>query len=105
MNALQEFKFNQSNVRIVMVNDEPWFVARDVCDILGLSDVSMFVLRLDDTEKLIQKLFVSGQNRDTYTINESGLYALIFTSTKPEAKAFRKWVTSEVLPQIRRTSA
>ncbi|MBQ8692488.1 MAG: Bro-N domain-containing protein, partial [Synergistaceae bacterium] len=58
---------------------------------------------LDEDEKLVQKFFVAGQNRDVITINESGLYALIMRSNKPEAKKFRKWVTSEVLPEIRRT--
>ncbi len=63
----------------------------------------MSVAKLDDDEKLVQKLFVSGQNRDMIIINESGLYTLIMRSNKPEAKRFRKWVTSEVLPSINRT--
>jgi anti-repressor protein len=103
MNALQEWKFNGSQVRTVLVNNEPWWVAKDVCDILGLENTSMTIDRLDDEEKLISKLFISGQNRDVLIINESGLYNLIFRSFKPEAKIFRKWVTSEVLPQIRKT--
>ena len=84
---------------------ESWFIAKDICCALGLQDVSMTVKRLDDDEKLIQTLFVSGQGRETWTVNESGLYGLIFLSRKPEAKAFRKWVTNEVLPSIRRTGA
>ena len=79
------------------------FVAKDVCEVLELSDVSMSVAKLDDDEKLVQKLFVSGQNRDMIIVNESGLYTLIMRSNKPEARSFRKWVTSEVLPSIRAT--
>jgi anti-repressor protein len=63
----------------------------------------MSLQKLDNDEKLIQKLFVSGQNRDTWTINESGLYSLILRSNKPQAKQFKKWVTGEVLPTIRKT--
>ena len=101
----QAFTFNASNqqVRTVTIDNEPYFVAKDVCDILSLSDVSMSVSRLDDDEKLTQALLVSGQKRQMWCVNESGLYHLIFQSRKPEAKAFRKWVTAEVLPTLRRT--
>lgn len=103
--ALQEFTFNPANqpVRVAIRDNEPWFVAKDVCEALSLSDVSMTVNRLDDDEKLIQTLLVSGQGRQMWLVNESGLYNLIFQSRKPEAKAFRKWVTSEVLPAVRKT--
>ncbi len=103
--VLQAFTFNASNqqVRTVLIDNQPYFVAKDVCDVLQLSDVSMSVGRLDEDEKLTQVLFVSGQNREMWLVNESGLYNLIFRSNKPEAKAFRKWVTSEVLPCIRQT--
>lgn len=93
------------NLRTEIINGEPWFIAKDVCCALGLQDVSMTVKRLDDDEKLIQTLFVSGQGRETWTVNESGLYGLIFQSRKPEARAFRKWVTNVVLPSIRRTGS
>lgn len=101
----QAFTFNASNqqVRTLTIENEPYFVAKDVCDILSLSDVSMAVSRLDDDEKLTQALLVSGQKRQMWVVNESGLYHLIFQSRKPEAKAFRKWVTAEVLPTLRRT--
>jgi hypothetical protein len=102
-NELIPFDFGNQQVRVVICNGEPWFVAKDVCDILGLSDVSMSVQNLDDDEKLIQVMLVSGQNREVWTISESGLYAMIFKSRKPEAKTFRKWVTAEVLPAIRKT--
>lgn len=87
------------------INNQAWFIAKDVCTALELSDVSMTVKRLDDDEKLIQTVLVSGQGREMRFINESGLYNLIFQSRKPETRAFRKWVTNEVLPLIRRTGA
>ena len=102
---MQVFSYKDAEVRTLECDGEVWFVAKDVCDVLELSDVSMTVSRLDEDEKLVQKLFVSGQNRDVMTISESGLYALVFRSNKPEAKAFSKWVRSEVLPQIRRTGS
>lgn len=105
--GLQVFYNEEANVNIrtEVVNNEPWFVAKDICDALGLQDVSMTVKRLDEDEKLVQTVFVSGQNREVWTVNESGLYGLIFQSRKPEAKAFRKWVTNVVLPSIRRTGS
>jgi len=77
------------------------FAAKDVCDILGLTDARKAVQSLDDDEKLTGTVFRSGQRRSMWFVNESGLYHLIFQSRKPEAKKFRKWVTSEVLPSIR----
>jgi prophage antirepressor len=101
--SLLPLNFKGCAVRTVMIGNMPWFVAKDVCEVLELSDVSMSVAKLDDDEKLVQKLFVSGQNRDMIIVNESGLYTLIMRSNKPEARSFRKWVTSEVLPSIRAT--
>lgn len=104
MSELSVFNFDSYTVRTVLGQaGEPWFVAADVCDALGLGDTSKACSRLDDDEKLIRTMFVSGQNREVLTINESGLYSLILTSRKPEAKRFKKWVTSEVLPSIRKT--
>ena len=102
-NPIVQFDFNSQQIRTISIENSPWFVAKDVCDALELSDVSMSVSRLDDDEKLVQTFFVSGQNRQMVCINESGLYALILRSNKPQAKVFRKWVTSEVLPAIRKT--
>ena len=98
--SLQMF-YNETegiNLRTEIINGEPWFIAKDVCCALGLQDVSMTVKRLDDDEKLIQTLFVSGQGRETWTVNESGLYGLIFQSRKPEARAFRKWLLTLSFP-------
>jgi prophage antirepressor-like protein len=97
-----QFSAAKTEVRSLVVENEPWLVAKDVCDILGLSDTNKALNGLDDDEKLTRKIFVSGQNRKMWVINESGLYALILRSNKPEAKIFRKWVTSEVLPAIRK---
>lgn len=83
-------------------NGQIWFVAKDVCEALGYNDVDSAVRKLDEDEKLNRKIYVSGQNREMTTINESGLYTLILRSNKPEAKPFRKWVTSEVLPSLRK---
>jgi len=102
MNNLTVFNFNDNQVRVVVVNNEPWFVAKDVCEVLELTDVSKTSERLDEDEKLIRTLFVAGQNRDILTISESGLYSLVLTSRKPEAKVFKKWLTSEVIPSIRK---
>ena len=101
---LELFKNNEFGEVRVLADErgEPWFVAKDVCDILGLSDVSMSLKKLDEDEKLIQKLFVSGQYRNIWLINESGFYSLVLRSNKPQAKKFKKWVTSEVLPAIRK---
>jgi len=93
-------------MRTETANNEPWFCAADVCKVLSFKQRTESALRgLDDDEKLMRKVSASGQNRDMWFVNESGLYNLIFCSSKPEAKAFRKWVTSEVLPTIRRTGS
>jgi prophage antirepressor-like protein len=104
-NALQLFSFGEQDLRVAIVDGEPWWVAKDVCKILEHSDVSMAVSRLDEDEKLIQAMFVSGQNRNMLLVNESGLYHLVFTSRKKEARIFRRWVTDEVLPDIRKTGS
>ncbi|WP_304225458.1 BRO family protein [Gracilinema caldarium] len=105
MNELQ-FSFNGHNCPVLLnQKNEPWWIARHVCDILGLSDVSMSLQRLDDDEKMIQKLFVSSKMRNVWLVNEPGLYSLVLTSNKPEAKSFKRWITHEVLPAIRKTGS
>lgn len=95
------FNYNQKEVRVVAINDSPWFVAKDVCEILEHSDSRKAVARLDTDEKLVGTIFLSGQNRETWLINEAGLYSLILTSRKPEAKSFKRWITHEVIPSLR----
>ena len=103
MKDLVKFEFRSHEVRTVIRDGEPWFVAKDVCDVLGLSDTNAALRGLDEDEKGTTNSRTLGGNQTMLTVNESGLYALIFKSRKPEAKAFRKWVTSEVLPSIRKT--
>lgn len=102
-NLVRHFNSNAFNVRVLVKDDAPWFVAKDVCDCLGISNSRDAVSRLDADEKGVGKADTLGGCQDMTVISESGLYALIMRSTKPEAKPFRKWVTSEVLPTIRKT--
>ena len=94
--SLSVFKFEAHEVRSITKDGEPWFVASDVCEALTIANVSMAVSRLDDDEKGISSVDTLGGPQDAAIINESGLYSLILTSRKPEAKRFKKWVTSEV---------
>lgn len=103
MNELQVFTYSGNEVRTVQKDGEPWFVLKDVCDILSLTDTNKISTRLDQDELTRIKFVSGGQSREMLCINESGLYNVILRSDKPEAKPFRKWVTSEVLPSIRRT--
>ena len=86
-------------------NGEPWFVAADVCRVLGYDHTPHATRLLDDDEKAVHKVDTLGGTQEMTMVNESGLYNLIFRSTKPEAKKFRKWVTEEVLPSIRKTGS
>lgn len=101
---VEVFNFSQERtpIRVKVINNEPWFVSKDVCDILEISNNRDAVSRLDDDEKATSVLPTQFGAKEMWLINESGLYSLIFQSRKPEAKAFRKWVTSEVLPAIRK---
>lgn len=102
-NALT-FTFSTQALRVVMIDGEPWFVASDVCGALALENTTKALLRLDDDEQaLISIQGISRGNDQVNVINESGLYSLVLGSRKPEAKKFKKWVTSEVLPAIRKT--
>ena len=93
-------------VKILEKNGEPWFVARDICDILELNNLSKALSGLDNDEIVTEKMKWSDNKiRHIKFINESGLYSLILRSRKPEAKKFKKWVTSEVLPAIRKTGS
>lgn len=106
MPSLQEFNFNGSAVRVQCdEKGEPWFIAKDVADVLAYSDTQAMTRRLDDDEQETCTDNSSGQVRRITIINESGLYSAILGSTKPEAKAFKRWVTHEVLPSIRKTGS
>lgn len=104
MNEMQVFNYKSFQVRTVEINNEPWFVLKDVCTVLGISNHKMTAQRLDVDEVSQTYLTDSlGRKQETTIINESGLYHVILRSDKHEAKPFRKWVTSEVLPSIRKT--
>ena len=101
---VEVFNFSQEKtpIRVQLINSEPWFVATDVCHVLGISNNRDAVSRLDDDEKATSALPTQFGVKDMWLVSESGLYSLIFQSRKPEAKKFRKWVTAEVLPSIRK---
>jgi prophage antirepressor-like protein len=103
MSNLISFSFDQSPVRVIHQDGEPWFVLADVCAVLDISNVGNASARLDDDEKGIHSMDTLGGMQALTIINESGLYSLILTSRKDNAKRFKKWVTSEVLPSIRKT--
>lgn len=106
MNNLQEFNFKGNNVRTVQINNEPYFVGKDVADILGYKNGSRDINKhVDDDDKLKYQISTAGQLREQTIINESGLYSLILSSKLPAAKEFKRWVTSEVLPTIRKHGA
>lgn len=102
MNKPEVFKNAElGSVRVVMVKEVPYFVGKDVAEILGYKDTSDAIKRhVDDEDKLTRCFTDSGQSREMYIVNESGLYSLILSSKLPSAKRFKKWVTSEVLPSI-----
>lgn len=101
-NALQVFSFEQKDIRVVVKGGEPWWVAKDVADVLDFRDAANAIRLVDEDEKGTQKVSTPGGTQVMSIINESGLYTLIMRSSKPEAKKFRKWVTSEVIPSIRK---
>ena len=100
-NEIQQFDFRGAALRTLTDEaGEPWFVAKDVCDILEISNPSDALKRLDDDER---SRFNLGRQGETNIVNEAGLYVLVLGSRKPEAHEFKRWVTHEVLPQIRKT--
>ena len=102
MNNLQVFESEQfGRVRTVMVDNEPWFVAQDVCRALDVDDTA--TRRLDDDEKGLRSIHTLGGNQEMSVVSESGLYSLVLGSRKPEAKLFKRWITHEVIPAIRKT--
>ena len=94
MSSIVTFNFVTNSVRVIMRGDEPWFVAVDVCEALTIGNSRMALDRLDDDEKGVSSIDTPGGNQELSIINESGLYSLILTSRKPEAKKFKKWVTA-----------
>ncbi|HHT7143157.1 TPA: BRO family protein [Bacillus cereus] len=106
MNQLQVFNNKEfGQVRTLVQGEEVLFVAKDVCEVLEIKQSSVALKKLDEDEKAVINIHTPGGNQDTWGINESGFYSLIMTSRKTQAKAFKKWVTSEVLPSIRKHGA
>ncbi|RXY85761.1 BRO family protein [Mammaliicoccus sp. A-M4] len=103
---LQTFNFEELPVRTLTVNDEPHFVGKDVAEVLGYSRADNAIRNhVDEEDKLTHRFSASGQSRNMIIINESGLYSLIFSSKLDSAKRFKRWVTSEVLPTLRKTGS
>lgn len=105
--TLQTFSNTEfGNIRTLTIDFEPWFVGKDVATALGYERTDNALRRhVDDEDKLMHQISASGQNRNMIIINESGLYSLILSSKLPNAKKFKRWVTSEVLPAIRKTGS
>lgn len=102
-NSVQSFNFNQNQIQVINKNGEAWFIASEVAAMLGYRDSYNMTRILDNDEKGTHNVSTLGGNQDVSVINESGFYHAAFKSRKPEVKPFRKWVTSEVLPTIRKT--
>lgn len=101
--ALQVFAFNGVEIRTVLIDSEPWWVAADVCTVLHHTNPTVAVAGLDEDEKGLSEVETPGGPQQMVIVNEPGLYSLTFRSRKKEAKAFKRWVTHEVLPAIRKT--
>ena len=104
-NEIQVWNYESSEIRTVQVNGEPWFVLADVCKVLEISNSRNISSRLEPDEKGVTLVDTLGGTQQMTIINESGLYTVILRSDKPQAKPFRKWVTSVVLPSIRKTGS
>ncbi|OKP94786.1 phage antirepressor KilAC domain-containing protein [Paenibacillus sp. P32E] len=103
MNQLQEFNFAGNNVRVIIKSEVPWWVAKDICTVLGINKHRDALSRLDEDERGSVLVDTLGGPQEVGAINEFGLYSLIMMSRKPEAKSFKRWITHSVLPAIRKT--
>lgn len=106
MNELQIFNNAMfGNVRIILQDNEPWFVAKDICECLAISKHRDAISRLDTDERGSLKVDTLGGKQEMATVNEYGLYNLVLSSRKPEAKEFKRWITHDVLPTLRKTGS
>lgn len=103
MNALDLFRYNDNEVRVTVVDGDPWFVAADVCAVLEIANPRTSLALLDEDERGVHTVDTLGGPQQVIVINEAGLYSLILRSRKAEAKAFKRWITHDVLPAIRKT--
>jgi anti-repressor protein len=105
MDQPTQFQFNSNDIRVITKNGEPWFVAKDVCEILDIKNVANTIVGFSNIEKDIDSIDTLGGIQKMLIVSEAGLYRLIFQSRKEEAEAFKTWIFSEVLPTIRKTGA
>lgn len=103
MNKIIPFDYHGNKVRSLLINNEPWFVAKDICRILEIGTEQ--IRRLDDDEKGLRSMHTPGGEQKMSIVSESGLYSLTLGSKKPETKPFKHWVTHDVLPTLRKTGA
>lgn len=103
--TMQTFNYDNNQVRTVTQDGEPWFVLKDVCNVLGIANDRNVAARLDEDEKGVYQMDTLGGTQKMNIINEWGLYNIILRSDKPQTKPFRRWVTHEVLPAIRKTGS
>ncbi len=106
MNDVVKFEFEKKEVRSFWIDNEAWIVLSDICKILDLTKPSRIAQRLDEDE--VKQILITdrmGRSQNAIAVNESGLYAVILRSNKPEAKKFRRWITHEVLPSLRKTGS
>jgi anti-repressor protein len=103
MNSLQKFDFNDQPVRTVMIDGEPGFIARDICTVLEIRNTHDAISGLDDDEKGVATTDTLGGAQQMAYVTEAGMYSLVLRSRKAEAKAFKRWITHEVLPELRKT--
>lgn len=103
MSDLISFAYTSIPVRVILIDDQPWFVASDIASILGYRDAANMARNLDEDEKATHMVSTPGSDQPMTVISESGLYNAIFKSRRDEAQAFRKWVTADLLPTLRRT--
>jgi len=102
---LKPFVFHDVDIRVLILDGEPWFIASDLCAALTLTDTRRSVERVDEADLRQVRIESGGQNRWMYAVNESGMYELVIRSDKPDARKFRRWITSEVLPTLRTTGS
>jgi anti-repressor protein len=103
MNQLQKFMYSNQEVRSTVIDGEPWFVAKDVCSVLEISKYRDALSRLEEDERGSVLVDTLGGSQEMGAVNEYGLYSIIMMSRKPEAKQFKRWITHEVIPSIRKT--
>lgn len=104
MNQIQRiFNYETNQVRTIIKDDQPWFVAKDICTVLDIKNTSDALKRLDEDE--VTRFNLGSLSGETNIVNEAGLYSLILGSRKPEARQFKRWITHEVLPAIRKTGS